>query len=225
MSDGKTEGQMEYSQRLARISELLRGYQAPCEAESQAERDFTHQLRLDSAWQSAVDVLAAVCDARQIAERQTQPRAAIRKAEVILAVIDDILRPTVESHQEHLMHSAELLLENLTEAAERFSADLELLAAELRLKEQSAPSHRPVQPPPPQWRPPEGYVGAKQISTAPRFQKKGKNPPRTTLQEWEKRSSKSKSPIHVVKAPDSNECYYPEAWVHEQIQQWNPRQP
>lgn len=69
------------------------------------------------------------------------------------------------------------------------------------------------------WSPPAGYVGSKTIEHDERFRKNGKNPPRTTLQLWQNRSRDLK----MVQDPASNENYYPEEWVREQIKLWHPR--
>lgn len=69
------------------------------------------------------------------------------------------------------------------------------------------------------WAPPVGYVGVNTIMTHERFQKRGKNPPRTTIQTWQRRSDAPKP----VKAPDNNEVHLPEVWIMQQIATWNPQ--
>ena len=68
------------------------------------------------------------------------------------------------------------------------------------------------------WSAPTGYVGVKTICTHVRFQKSGKNPPRTTIQAWEK-----SNPTVRDASPDSRETFLPESWVFERIAEWNPR--
>ena len=67
------------------------------------------------------------------------------------------------------------------------------------------------------WSPSPGYVGTKRIMRDERFRKNGKNPPRTTLQQWQK----SNPPVE--RAPDSGELFYPESWVLDCIRTWHPR--
>lgn len=69
------------------------------------------------------------------------------------------------------------------------------------------------------WTPPPGYVGVKEICNSERFRKSGKNPPRTTVAEWEKRDSD----VSRVTARDTSEVYLPESWVIQKIAVWNPR--
>lgn len=78
----------------------------------------------------------------------------------------------------------------------------------------------------PPWTPPPGYVGTNTIKYAGRFRKHGKNPASSTIQRWVERSgSHSDSPVKKkVVDPVTHERYYPESWVKEQIQRWNPRQ-
>ena len=81
-----------------------------------------------------------------------------------------------------------------------------------------------------EWRPPEGYVGTKDIQHSRRFDKGGKNPVSSTIQRWVKRDKReaqetNREPIRIVQAPDTHENYYPEAWIHEQIRRWSPRKP
>ncbi len=73
------------------------------------------------------------------------------------------------------------------------------------------------------WEPPSGYVGAKTICSHERFRKNGKNPPRTTVHAWIKRSRDTDEPVDVVKSPDSHEVHIPEDWVADHIRTWNPR--
>lgn len=76
------------------------------------------------------------------------------------------------------------------------------------------------------WKPPLGYVGAKAIVSDERFQKDGRSPSRSTIQEWVDRSKKkTDNNLSVVKDPATQECHYPELWVHAQIRRWNPRKP
>lgn len=77
--------------------------------------------------------------------------------------------------------------------------------------------------PPKRWEPSPGYVGTKTITTDERFRKNSKNPPQSTMQRWVKRSEKEGNPVPTVKAPDSGEKFYPEQWVQEQIERWNPQ--
>ncbi len=78
---------------------------------------------------------------------------------------------------------------------------------------------------PKQWEPQPGYVGSKTIISHERFQKKGKCIPRTTLQRWVNRDAEDGDPVPTETAPDSGEKFYPEQWVRERIERWNPRQP
>jgi len=75
----------------------------------------------------------------------------------------------------------------------------------------------------PPWEPPPGYVGTKTIMHDPRFKKLGKNPPRSTIQRWGERSEKEGEPVKIERAPDTHECYYPQQWVMDQVERWNPR--
>lgn len=76
---------------------------------------------------------------------------------------------------------------------------------------------------PSRWQPPKGYVGSKTILSHERFRKGGKNPSRSTLQEWENRSNSSEDQVQRVVAPDSGEVFFPEAWVQDQMKRWHPR--
>lgn len=73
------------------------------------------------------------------------------------------------------------------------------------------------------WEPSPGFVGVKTIMYDERFQKKGKNPPRTTIDAWIKSAARAGNPIRKEMAADSQEVHIPENWVHEQIRGWNPR--
>ncbi len=226
MSDAKRRLIAALADRLSNVAARLSGFERNPAAGSTAEGELIDQLRRASAWQSAVGILADLRAARRIADRQPEPPDLIQKAKAMLTVIGEILRPTVEAHRQHDVDSPNLLVENLTSAGARFAADMELLAAELRIADGARPdlrSQRVQTLAQPSWQPPEGYVGAKDILLDARFKKGGKNPPRSTLQDWERRSKKSKSPVRVEKAPDTKECYYPEAWIFEQIRAWNPR--
>lgn len=70
-----------------------------------------------------------------------------------------------------------------------------------------------------EWTPPSGTVGTKEIMASPRFQKSGKNPPRSTIQEWQNNSP----PASVHSATDTGESFFPEDWVFERIADWHPR--
>ncbi|RJP30929.1 MAG: hypothetical protein C4547_16010 [Phycisphaerales bacterium] len=70
------------------------------------------------------------------------------------------------------------------------------------------------------WEPPAGYVGAKEACSDQRFGKRGKRLPRNTLAYWANRDQ-----VKVVKAPDSQECFYPAEWLHSRICRWNPHLP
>ena len=54
---------------------------------------------------------------------------------------------------------------------------------------------------------------------ADEYEKDGKNPPRTTIQQWE-----SKDPVDKVYCPQSREVAYPRAWVTAHWNAWSPRQ-
>jgi hypothetical protein len=69
------------------------------------------------------------------------------------------------------------------------------------------------------WKPPADYVGVKTILQDRRFRKDGKNPPRTTIQQWER----DHSPPARVADPASGEIYLPETWVDERWKEWSPR--
>jgi hypothetical protein len=84
-------------------------------------------------------------------------------------------------------------------------------------------SNAPPAATPPTWNPPEGYVGVKDIMSLPSFSKKGKNPSRSIIEDWDKRSSKRDNPVKRDQDPASQEVYYPREWVFEQIRTWNPR--
>lgn len=73
------------------------------------------------------------------------------------------------------------------------------------------------------WVPPLGYVGRKTICNDARFRKGGKNPPLTTIDVWVKAAEREGNPVKIEKAPDNGENHYPEAWIVEQIRNWNPR--
>ena len=74
-----------------------------------------------------------------------------------------------------------------------------------------------------EWKPSPGFVGVKTIGMAERFRKNGENPPRTTIDVWISRAENQGTAVTKEYAPDSNEVHLPEAWVLEQIKQWNPR--
>jgi len=73
------------------------------------------------------------------------------------------------------------------------------------------------------WQPPPGYVGVKTVCNDPRFQKNGKNPPRSTIDGWIDAAARRRERITKVCAPDTREVHLPEEWVHERIREWNPR--
>lgn len=74
------------------------------------------------------------------------------------------------------------------------------------------------------WEPPDGFVGTKTITSDPRFRKHGKNPPRTTIDQWYQDAVKRGEPPERHYAPDSREVYLPLRWVTERIASWHPRQ-
>lgn len=73
-----------------------------------------------------------------------------------------------------------------------------------------------------EWQAPSGFVGTKEICHDERFQKDGKNPPRTTIDAWRNKPGKAGAP-QTHKAPDTGEVYLSEKWVQDQISHWNPR--
>lgn len=107
------------------------------------------------------------------------------------------------------LHSLEAHLRNLQEILD-YNDELGRNAAERRSK-------------PTPWRPPEGYVGTKEICHDVRFRKSGKNPQPSTIQRWVERAARENEPIEIVKAPDTGENFYPEAWIVRQIERWRPR--
>ena len=111
----------------------------------------------------------------------------------------------------------------LTEVWQKFPDDAQAMGLP---KPPSADEHgEPLDKPltPTRWEPPTGYVGVKTVARDRRFRKNGKNPPRTTIQEWIRRAEQRGSPVKVIRAPDSKEVHLPEKWVHEQIALWHPR--
>lgn len=74
-----------------------------------------------------------------------------------------------------------------------------------------------------QWKPPHGYVGTKTIRHDVRFRKRDKNPQPSTIQRWVERAAREDKPVKIVKAPDTGENFYPEAWIAKQIERWSPR--
>lgn len=68
--------------------------------------------------------------------------------------------------------------------------------------------------------PPVGNVAVSTITHGAKYKKNGKNPARTTIQQWEKRESVAKA-YH----PQSNEVAYPQEWVSRHWNKWSPRQP
>lgn len=77
----------------------------------------------------------------------------------------------------------------------------------------------------PTWTPRPGFVGVKAVCNLPQFQKKGKNPPRTTIEQWVKSARGRGETVTIEKAPDSGENHYPEQWIKDCIARWNPRSP
>jgi hypothetical protein len=75
------------------------------------------------------------------------------------------------------------------------------------------------------WKPLDGYVGRKTISSDPRYLKRGKNPPPTTIDAWVIAAKKAGRSVEIQKAPDNRENHYPEDWILDCIKRWNPRQP
>lgn len=73
------------------------------------------------------------------------------------------------------------------------------------------------------WQPPAGFVGVKAIGLDPRFSKNGKNPPRTTIQNWQETDTRNGKPPEVITAPDNGEVHLPEVWVMDHIARWTPR--
>ena len=68
------------------------------------------------------------------------------------------------------------------------------------------------------WEPPEGYVRVSTIQGDEEYQKDGKNPPRTTIQQWETRDRPD-----IVQDPATTENCYPKGWVSECMKKWSPR--
>lgn len=80
-----------------------------------------------------------------------------------------------------------------------------------------------------EWQPPPGHVGTKEICHHERFRKKGTSPVPSTIQRWVERDKRQADKNHtdlvnVVQAPDTHENHYPESWIRQQIDLWNPRQ-
>lgn len=73
------------------------------------------------------------------------------------------------------------------------------------------------------WSPPAGFVGTKTIMMDARFRKKGKNPPRTTIDVWLKAARDRGESVQRHSAPDTRELFLPEKWVMKRIRSWNPR--
>ncbi len=73
------------------------------------------------------------------------------------------------------------------------------------------------------WEPTPGYIGVIEIMSHERFRKKGKNPPRTTIDAWINQSRNGDDPVSIEKAPDTQEVHLPESWVFKRIQIWSPR--
>lgn len=80
-----------------------------------------------------------------------------------------------------------------------------------------------VVPPREEWSPPDGFVGTKKIIHEARFQKHGKNPPRSTIDVWRKAARSRNEPIQEVHDPATRELYLREEWVMDQISKWSPR--
>ena len=59
----------------------------------------------------------------------------------------------------------------------------------------------------------------------PKYCKHGKNPAETTIDGWVKRAKREGKPVKIVQRPDSHENHYPEQWIMDQIDRWNPRTP
>ncbi|MCH8969898.1 MAG: hypothetical protein IIA66_12365 [Planctomycetes bacterium] len=68
------------------------------------------------------------------------------------------------------------------------------------------------------WEPPEDHVRVSAIQADEEYQKNGKNPSRTTIQQWENRDH----PL-VVRDPATNESCFLKSWVFDCIKKWNPR--
>jgi len=74
-----------------------------------------------------------------------------------------------------------------------------------------------------EWQPRSGFVGTKTICNDRRFQKDGKNPPRTTIDVWITAARNHDTPPETDYDPATNELYLPESWVFDQIYRWSPR--
>ncbi|MCH8806647.1 MAG: hypothetical protein IH986_11225 [Planctomycetes bacterium] len=72
----------------------------------------------------------------------------------------------------------------------------------------------------PRWEPPQGYISVSAVMTEPRYIKRGEHPKRTTIEKWELSDREGAAMVH---APDTNENYYPAAWIEERVRKWNPR--
>lgn len=67
--------------------------------------------------------------------------------------------------------------------------------------------------------PPPGYIGVKAITTALKYRKNGKNPPRSTIQRW----VAAEKPRSTKRDPETGECFYPESWVDRRWKRWMPQ--
>lgn len=73
-----------------------------------------------------------------------------------------------------------------------------------------------------QWEPPAGLVRVSVIENDKRYRKRGKNPPRSTIQKWyDMKPPAGTDP--VVKDPQTSECCYPVEWVEDRWREWKPR--
>jgi len=61
------------------------------------------------------------------------------------------------------------------------------------------------------WKPPNGYIGSKEIVN-------NRNVPRTTLQVWQERDK-----LKVKKDPQTQENYYPKNWFEKHLKNYKPR--
>jgi hypothetical protein len=119
------------------------------------------------------------------------------------------------------MNTADLKKEGRQWALSGWNADdLDALAARCQaVMDRLAGNGKATDQRPAAWKPKPGYVGTKTIcSNDGRYQKHGKNPPRTTLQQWQDRDTPD-----IDRDPASGQVYYPESWVLQCISTWNPR--
>lgn len=69
------------------------------------------------------------------------------------------------------------------------------------------------------WTPPPGFVGVKRILHDATYRKEGKNPSRSTIQQWERKEQ----PPKRERDPQSGEIYFPKDWVDKHWKKWKPR--